>query len=125
MGCVVAINSPLTTTINLDCCGDFSHVNWWICETEESVKKKTQLGWSRLGSIDSTVGKYFGLDKIICTYNLNLISGFFRAFAFGIANAICKRILALMRQISPASGLLLVKFFKMPLQYHLTSKTIL
>ena len=28
-----------------------------------------------------------------------------RAFAFGIANAICKRILALMHQTSPASGL--------------------
>ena len=48
-----------------------------------------------------------------------------RAFAFGIANAICKRILALMYQISPASGLLVVKFFTIPLQYHLTSKMVL
>lgn len=35
-----------------------------------------------------------------------------QSFAFGIANAICERILTLMDQTSPASGLLKTNYFK-------------
>lgn len=89
LGCVATINFPLTTSITLNCYGDVSHVNWWICETKESDKKKTQLGWNRLGSIDSTVGKYFELDKIISICNLNLINGFFRSDTYVSPVEVC------------------------------------
>ena len=51
-----------------------------------------------------------------------------RAFAFGIANAICKGILALMHQTSPTSNLqtpIIAKKFAIVLQCNSTFKIVL
>lgn len=74
---VATKNFWLTTKI-LDCFGEVNHVNWWIYTTRNLLRIKLNYVSAELGSVNSTIGMYLELDKIIYTCNLNLISRLFR-----------------------------------------------
>ena len=83
---------------------------WWKHQNPNSPKE--QQMWNQLLQVWEEEGiNIFENDKAVQALQVYVYleswawSWTIRAFAFSIANAICKRILALIHQTSPASGL--------------------